>query len=110
MKSIESAIEDYKQKNKAINYIVDQLDARRIHKIMECLDWHWSGFDDIADEFEIRQQARKLLEQLVFNDLSSLETGGFRVEKLKDGDVDYYAISFVVDSVDSFSVSNCNEK
>lgn len=108
--NIETTLEDYKNKNKSINYIVDQLDTERIRKVMKCLDWHWAGYEDIPDDFEIRQGARKLLEQLVFGDCDFLETGGFRAEKLKDGDIEYYAINFIIDSVDSYTISACNEK
>lgn len=51
--NIETALEDYKNKNKSINYIVDQLDTERIRKVMKCLDWHWAGYEDIPDDFEI---------------------------------------------------------
>ncbi len=110
MNKIETALEDYKNKNKAINYIIDQLDTERIRKVMKCLDWHWANFEDTPDDFQIRQEARKLLEQLVFEDYNILETGGFKAEKIKDGDEEYYTISFVIDSVDSYLISVCNGK
>lgn len=110
MNNIETALEDFKNKNKAINYIVDQLDTERIRKVMKCLDWRWANFEDVPDDFEIRQEARKLLEKLVFEDYNFLETEGFRAEKIKDGDIEYYTISFVIDSIDSYTISVSNEK
>ncbi len=108
--NIETALEDYKNKNKAINYIIDQLDTERIRKVMKYLDWHWANYEGIPDDFEIRQEARKLLEQLVFEDYNFLETGGFRAERLKDGDEEYYSLNFIIDSCDSYTISVLNEK
>lgn len=58
-----------------INQIMDWFDFRKVYDTMVALEWKWG--EETPFEAEIREQARKLLNQLVkVTDCAAIGTGG----------------------------------
>lgn len=69
---------------KQIEDIMDEFNFAEVQKVMESLDWTWSGTGCIPEEYDLRKGARKLLKQAAEMiddrcDVSggSTSTGGF---------------------------------
>lgn len=59
-----------------INQIMDWFDFRKVYNAMTALEWTWGG--EYPCEAELREQARKLLNQLVKDKkCAAIGTGGF---------------------------------
>lgn len=59
-----------------INQIMDWFDFRKVYNAMMALEWTWGG--EYPCEAELREQARKLLNQLVKDkQCATIGTGGF---------------------------------
>ena len=79
---------------KAIDKIMDWFDFSKVHQTMVALEWKWvSAEDGIPTEPEIRETARRLMEDAI-KDKISIATGGFRVHYDKKDD--FISLSFVV--------------
>ena len=64
---------------KAIDKIMDWFDFSKVHRTMVALEWKWASAEDgIPTEPEIREMARRLMEDAI-NQKVSIGTGGFRV-------------------------------
>lgn len=79
MKTREQTIQDQ------IDYIMDTFDFNKVKKAMDALDWTWASSDGIPEEYELRIQARELLNSTATQVLRTgtnkymLATGGFKV-------------------------------
>ena len=69
---------------KQIEDIMDEFNFAEVQKVMESLEWTWSGTGCIPEEYDLRKGARKLLKEAAKMiddrlDLSggSTSTGGF---------------------------------
>ena len=83
---------------KAIDKIMDWFDFSKVHRTMVALEWKWvSAEDGIPTEPEIREMARKLMEDSI-NQKVSIGTGGFRVHYNKKDD--FISLSFVISEWD----------
>lgn len=79
---------------KAIDKIMDWFDFSKVHRTMVALNWKWvSAEDGIPTEPEIREMARRLMEDSI-NQKVSIGTGGFRVHYDKKDDM--ITLSFVI--------------
>ena len=79
---------------KAIDKIMDWFDFSKVHRTMVALEWKWASAEDgIPTEPEIREMARRLMEDSI-NQKVSIGTGGFRVHYNKKDD--FISLSFVV--------------
>jgi hypothetical protein len=79
---------------KAIDKIMDWFDFTKVHQTMVALEWKWvSAEDGIPTEPEIREMARRLMEDSI-NQKVSIGTGGFRVHYDKKDDM--ITLSFVI--------------
>jgi hypothetical protein len=67
---------------KQIDEIMDFFDFHKVQKMMEAVEWTWHD-EGVPDEPDLRQTARKLLQQLVEQNLSEIGTGGFTVSRFK---------------------------
>lgn len=83
---------------KAIDKIMDWFDFSKVHRTMVALEWKWASAEDgIPTEPEIREMARRLMEDSI-NQKVSIVTGGFRVHYNKK---DYFiSLSFVISEWD----------
>lgn len=93
-----------------IDYIMDNFDFGKVHKVMEFLDWNWAGYDEIS-EGDIRRYARKLIKDCLStmirrNDSEfSIECGGFVVHtynQTEDNDKVYISLRFSLASWDNW--------
>ena len=83
---------------KAIDKIMDWFDFSKVHQTMVALEWKWvSAEDGIPTEPEIRETARRLMEDAI-KDKISIATGGFRVHYDKKDD--FISLSFVISEWD----------
>ncbi len=79
---------------KAIDKIMDWFDFSKVHRTMVALEWKWASAEDgIPTEPEIREMARRLMEDSI-NQKVSIGTGGFRVHYNKKDD--FISLSFVI--------------
>ena len=79
---------------KAIDKIMDWFDFTKVHQTMVALEWKWASAEDgIPTEPEIREMARRLMEDAI-NQKVSIGTGGFRVHYDKKDDM--ITLSFVI--------------
>jgi hypothetical protein len=79
---------------KAIDKIMDWFDFTKVHQTMVALEWKWASAEDgIPTEPEIREMARRLMEDSI-NQKVSIGTGGFRVHYNKKDDM--ITLSFVI--------------
>ena len=87
-----------KKQQKAIDKIMDWFDFTKVHRTMVALEWKWvSAEDGIPTEPEIRETARRLMEDAI-KDKISIATGGFRVHYDKKDD--FISLSFVISEWD----------
>ena len=83
---------------KAIDKIMDWFDFSKVHQTMVALEWKWvSAEDGIPTEPEIRETARRLMEDAIKYKIS-IATGGFRVHYDKKDD--FISLSFVISEWD----------
>ena len=83
-----------KKQQKAIDKIMDWFDFSKVHQTMVALEWKLSSAEDgIPTEPEIRETARRLMEDAI-NKKVSIGTGGFRVHYDKKDDM--ITLSFVI--------------
>jgi hypothetical protein len=69
---------------KQIEDIMDEFNFGEVQRVMESLDWTWSGTGCVPEEYDLRKGARQLLKQaaeMIGNPLrlsgGSTATGGF---------------------------------
>ena len=87
-----------KKQQKAIDKIMDWFDFSKVHQTMVSLEWKWvSAEDGVPTEPEIRETARRLMEDAI-KDKISIATGGFRVHYDKKDD--FISLSFVISEWD----------
>ena len=87
-----------KKHKKAIDKIMDWFDFSKVHQTMVALEWKWASAEDgIPTEPEIREMARKLMEDAISQKVS-IGTGGFRVHYDKKDD--FISLSFVISEWD----------
>jgi hypothetical protein len=85
-----------KQQN-AIDEIMDWFDFEKVAKVMSFLEWKWiSAEEGVPSVGEIRQQARKLLKQVI-EQKTTIATGGLRVTYYND---DYIKLEFIIEEMD----------
>ena len=88
-----------------INYVMDQFDFERVHKAMEALDWKtYSSIDNecnIPNVFQLRQNARALLRQIMKEGIYGLATGGFYATYNNEGVLE---LSFCIDKVNTLDL------
>ena len=73
-------------------------DFSKVHRTMVALEWKWASAEDgIPTEPEIRETARRLMEDAI-NKKVSIGTGGFRVHYDKKDD--FISLSFVISEWD----------
>ena len=84
--------------NERIENILDFFEFERVKRVMEALDWHWSGAaDGVPSIAEMRKCARRLLEDLEkYPDYDNIATGGFVASRITP---EIYKLSFIVESV-----------
>ncbi len=68
---------------KQIDEIMDYFDFDRVKKVMDFLKWEWGYPGEVPEVAQIRQLARKLLNEAANSHISrySTGTGGFNVYK-----------------------------
>lgn len=67
---------------KQIDNIMDFFDFHKVQKMMEAVEWTWHG-EGVPIEPDLRQTARKLLQQLVEENIAECGTGGFTASRFK---------------------------
>jgi hypothetical protein len=64
--------------NNQLDEIMDSFDFYKVHEIMSALKWTWVTTEKkgIPDDYELRQEARRLMKQAINGE--NCATGGFR--------------------------------
>ena len=70
-----------KSKQEIIDEVMDYLDFEKIHNTMIALNLQWWNIDGVPEIYQIRQFLRKLLNELIDENLKEIQCGGFRVRK-----------------------------
>ncbi len=100
---------------KSINYVIDNFDFEKVHKVMTALNWEWDGVG-IPSVDELKFVAKDRLESS-YNGLITFELdefnsvgGGFIATccyGADDIDRHYFELSFVIESSDNFDGDEC---
>jgi len=59
-----------------IEYIIQNFDFHKVHKVMEIVDWQWAE-NGVPTIDELRKQARELLEDVREKGYAYIRCGGF---------------------------------
>lgn len=60
---------------------MDFLEFEKIHKVMKFLNWEWALENRVPEIYELRHFVRKLINELIDENLVEIQCGGFRVRK-----------------------------
>lgn len=63
---------------------MDYMDFNKIHEVMVALNWEWAFTNGVPEVSEIRQNFRKLINELFDEDLKDIQTGGFHIWREDD--------------------------
>lgn len=94
-----------------INEVLDCFDFEKVHKVMVFLDWHWASLNGVPKIYDLRQKARRIIEDAIKSVLNtktgscSIETGGFIAKVYGKTDEDQkirIKLQFKVTSMDNF--------
>lgn len=106
-----------KNGNKEIEYILEEFDFDKVHKVMTALNWTWARSNNITSskcEFHVpnhyeliesaRERLQNALEQAFKNESGRgfSETGGFRGEAFVEEQNVYLVLSFILESWDNY--------
>jgi len=65
-------------KEKAIEEILDGFNFEKVHKVMMYLNWIWVSTEGVPEIYDLRKQARELLNRVsVMDGHNAISTGGF---------------------------------
>ena len=90
-----------------IDYVLDNFDFEKVHKVMEFLEWKWAGYDEISIG-DLRQYARKLIKNCLSGMIKgnenqfSIECAGFVVQSYQYDDDVRFSLRFSLASWDNF--------
>lgn len=91
-----------------INCIMRNFDFNRVHKVMECLDWHWATYNKgqtVPEVEDLKKEAKRLLIDAV-TEKETIATGGFKAtyEKGTEDDPEpYLSLEFIVEDCEGFN-------
>ena len=71
---------------KAIDRTMKWFDFEVVHKTMVALDWKWSDYQRVPTIEEIKEHARKMMEEVVEEKCKSWSSGGFKVTYKEEND------------------------
>ena len=77
----------------SIDDIMDNFDFKRVHDVMEAVEWSWHYYG-VPEESDIRKEARRLLKDVASKKHCIVATGG--LEAHYDKDEDMCGLKFVV--------------
>ena len=89
---------------KILDSIMDNFDFKKVHEVMEFLNWKWAKIDGdgIPTVDDLRDEAARLLWDLVNSNNEVIATGGFYVQKdFSDYDDPWISLKFVLEDWDS---------
>jgi hypothetical protein len=91
------------QQQENIDNIIENFDFDKVHRVMVFMDWKWafSVVVRVPSIDELKDEARRLLGNLVENNNRFTECGGLRAEKYKKDD--YFRLSFCIDSWEEYT-------
>jgi len=69
-----------KSNEEKIEEILENFNFEKVHKVMTFLNWTWSG-EKVPTSYHLRDEARRLLNEIIKRPEPYIETGGFRAEK-----------------------------
>lgn len=79
-------------RQKQINWILENFNFRHCHKAMTALGWEWAGSDSVPSINEMKAEAERLLLKVT----GKISCGGFEAE-LKD---EKLSLAFVLEDID----------
>lgn len=92
-----------------INYIIDNFNFEKVHRVMVATDWKWQHVDHPSDKTmrvpdidRMKLTAHHLLMNAATQTERVFATGGFQARRYKGGDL---ALEFVVCDYDTVDVS-----
>ena len=84
-------------KNEHIQFIIDNFNFDKVHKVMEFLTWSWLGDIEAPTIEELKMCAIRLLNDVCDDDVETCSTGGFKATRYND----YLELTFMVSDYDS---------
>lgn len=84
-------------KEKHIQYIIENFNFEKVHKVMELLNWTWLMSNDVPTIDELKKSATRLLNDICKEDFDTSSTGGFKVTKYDD----HLELEFIISNYDS---------
>lgn len=82
-----------------IQYVLENFDFNRVERAMKSLNWEWNL--SIPTHEDLIKMAKDLLYGLIDNDTTEMACGGFRAERIIDGDDEFFRLTFCVTEWDS---------
>ena len=71
-----------KRKHKRmIQECLDNFDFNKVQRVMEFLQWEWSSSAGVPTVYDLREGAKRLLKQVIKEDLLFIGTGGLWVSR-----------------------------
>ena len=71
-------------KQEIIDEVMDYLEFEKIHKAMKALNWTWVPEFEVPEIYKLRQFLRKMINDLIDENLTEIQCGGFRVRKCEE--------------------------
>ena len=84
-------------KQEAINSLIEKFDFVRVHKAMIALNWEWYEIQSTPNIEQLKQHARKLLNDCYEENILQISSGGF-VAKLTKHRENYLKLDFQLES------------
>lgn len=84
-----------------INEIMDCFNFGKVARVMEQLNWTWASVERVPEEWEIRVEARRLIEGVLKESgVNTFLASGGLMARMQDG---FLSLSFVLEEWDTFS-------
>lgn len=77
-------------------WVIDSFSFNNVKDVMDCLNLRWGGIS--PSRFELEDKVRDMFDDMLLNNLDDISCGGFRLEKLLDGNI---SLCFIIEEQSS---------